>query len=241
MWRAVIKRAPQSGAHRGLVSKRTPSRRGACARVKGCRYRPRTITVLHGKGNRRRVTGIDEAAGELLNLFLRLARQAGIAKRVHPHGLRHTHAAELAAEGVPVNLIQQQLAHSSLATTDRRWAGRSRFALRRETSRPFDARVNGSYKKWHKNRHPLGRRLKEKGPVSRALRVAGARYERLPATAFRIEEVRPLEPVPHDRAARCARRSSVALRVRDGKVVEHAPIGIQIPGDRRVVRPGAAE
>jgi site-specific recombinase XerD len=52
-------------------------------------------------------------------LLPRLAVQAGITKRVHPHGLRHTHAAELALEGFPLNLIQQQLGHSSLATTDR--------------------------------------------------------------------------------------------------------------------------
>jgi len=52
-------------------------------------------------------------------LFKRLARKAGIEKRVHPHGLRHTHAAQLAAEGYPMNLIQQQLGHSSLATTSR--------------------------------------------------------------------------------------------------------------------------
>ncbi len=49
----------------------------------------------------------------------RLAAKAGIEKRVHPHGLRHTHAAELAREGVPMNVIQAQLGHSSLATTSR--------------------------------------------------------------------------------------------------------------------------
>ena len=49
----------------------------------------------------------------------RLAKRAGIEKRVHPHGLRHTHAAELAREGVPMNVIQAQLGHSSLATTSR--------------------------------------------------------------------------------------------------------------------------
>jgi integrase len=38
--------------------------------------------------------------------MLRLARRAGIEKRVHAHGFRHTHAAELAMEGKPVNLIQ---------------------------------------------------------------------------------------------------------------------------------------
>ncbi|MQA75751.1 MAG: tyrosine-type recombinase/integrase, partial [Solirubrobacterales bacterium] len=48
-------------------------------------------------------------------LLPRLARRAGIQKRVHAHGLRHAHAAELAAEGKPVNLIQRQLGHSSLA------------------------------------------------------------------------------------------------------------------------------
>lgn len=52
-------------------------------------------------------------------LLPRLAHRAGIEKRVHPHGLRHTHAAELAGEGVPMNVIQQQLGHGSLATTDR--------------------------------------------------------------------------------------------------------------------------
>ena len=47
-----------------------------------------------------------------------LAARAGIVKRVHYHGLRHTFASELAEEGVPVHVIQAQLGHSSLATTD---------------------------------------------------------------------------------------------------------------------------
>lgn len=52
-------------------------------------------------------------------LMGRLAKAAGITKRVHYHGLRHTMASELAAEGVPMNLIQQQLGHSSLAVTSK--------------------------------------------------------------------------------------------------------------------------
>jgi len=52
-------------------------------------------------------------------LLPRLAVRAGIEKRVHAHGLRYAHAAELAAEGLPVNVVQQQLGHGSLATTDR--------------------------------------------------------------------------------------------------------------------------
>ncbi len=50
-------------------------------------------------------------------LMQRLARKAGIEKRVHFHGLRHAHARELASENTPINVIQQQLGHSNLATT----------------------------------------------------------------------------------------------------------------------------
>lgn len=46
-----------------------------------------------------------------------LARAAGIHKRVHAHGLRHTHAAELRAEGIDVAVIKRQLGHRSLLTT----------------------------------------------------------------------------------------------------------------------------
>ena len=53
------------------------------------------------------------------SLLPRLARKAGIVKRVHPHGLRHTHACELRAEGVDVGIISKQLGHSSIATTAR--------------------------------------------------------------------------------------------------------------------------
>lgn len=111
-----------------------------------------TLTVLHGKGDRRRVVGLETGAADVLATWLerrtalglngrhfvfctlrgqpikspyirvllpRLAKKAGIEKRVHAHGLRHTHAAELAREGTPLNLVQAQLGHSSLATTDR--------------------------------------------------------------------------------------------------------------------------
>ena len=52
-------------------------------------------------------------------LLPRLARKAGIEKRVHPHGLRHTMAAEMRAEGVDIGVISKQLGHSSIATTAR--------------------------------------------------------------------------------------------------------------------------
>lgn len=50
--------------------------------------------------------------------LMRNARRAGIEKRVHPHGLRHTMAYELLMEGVPIPIIQRQLGHASLQTTD---------------------------------------------------------------------------------------------------------------------------
>lgn len=52
-------------------------------------------------------------------LLPRLAGRAGIEKRVHPHALTHSHAAELAGEGVPIHLVRDQLGHASLATIDR--------------------------------------------------------------------------------------------------------------------------
>jgi site-specific recombinase XerD len=55
----------------------------------------------------------------LRTLLPRLAQKAGIAKRVHPHGLRHSLAFELMMEGKPVVLIQQTLGHASLSTTAR--------------------------------------------------------------------------------------------------------------------------
>lgn len=120
-----------------------------------------TITVRHGKGDRRRVVGLDptgmavltawtdrrrelladagqpvrggyvfctitkgNVGGPVAAPYVRealkaLAWKAGIDKRVHPHGLRHTHAVELMRERVPVPIIQRQLGHADLATTAR--------------------------------------------------------------------------------------------------------------------------
>lgn len=110
------------------------------------------ITVLHGKGDRRRTVGIDPAAVAFLSrwvdrrktlqprraaplfctlqggpihpsyvrtLLPRLATKTGIDKRVHPHGLRHTMAFEMMMEGIPVPIIQRQLGHANLGTTQR--------------------------------------------------------------------------------------------------------------------------
>ena len=65
-----------------------------------------------------------ETGGKLQDRYVRellprLAKTAKIDKRCHFHGLRHTMAFELASEGVPMHLIQQQLGHSNLAVTSR--------------------------------------------------------------------------------------------------------------------------
>ena len=52
-------------------------------------------------------------------LLRRLGARAGIAKRVHPHGLRHTFAVELEHAGTPVTVISKLLGHSSVAVTAR--------------------------------------------------------------------------------------------------------------------------
>ncbi len=111
-----------------------------------------TLKVLHGKGDKARVAGLDPGAWTSLQRWLdcreklgmgarqplfctlagqpvktayarglvkRLARKAGVDKRVHPHALRHTHASELRQEGVDIGVISKQLGHSSIATTIR--------------------------------------------------------------------------------------------------------------------------
>lgn len=59
------------------------------------------------------------SASYIRRLLNRLGESAGIEKRVHPHGLRHTHAAQLRAEGVDIGIISKQLGHRSIATTAR--------------------------------------------------------------------------------------------------------------------------
>lgn len=48
-----------------------------------------------------------------------LAARAGRVKRVHAHGLRHTHASQLREEGLDIGLISKQLGHTRIETTAR--------------------------------------------------------------------------------------------------------------------------
>jgi len=130
--------------------------------VRDLNTRAGSVTVRHGKGDRRRVVGLDPQAVAVVDKWLlerarlisahrltsarpaplfctfseghvgfplkgtyvremlaRAAARAGIEKRVHPHGLRHTGADELVAEGKPLTVVRRQLGHSSLAVTER--------------------------------------------------------------------------------------------------------------------------
>jgi site-specific recombinase XerD len=76
-----------------------------------------------GIGGRSRVfctlDGQPLQASYVRTMMPRLARKAGLVRRVHPHCLRHSHAYELAGEGVPMHILQSQLGHSNLSTTSR--------------------------------------------------------------------------------------------------------------------------
>ncbi len=62
-------------------------------------------------------SGLPMAQAYFRRFLKQLARTAGIPKRVHAHGLRHTHAAQLRTERLDIGLISKQLGHASIATT----------------------------------------------------------------------------------------------------------------------------
>jgi integrase len=80
---------------------------------------PLFCTVADGsQGAGARKPGDPLQASYLRQLLPKLAARAGIDKRVHPHGLRHTHAREMIERKAQLNIISGQLGHSSVATTN---------------------------------------------------------------------------------------------------------------------------
>jgi len=114
------------------------------------------VTVMHGKGNKRRLVPLDEHTAALIKLWLarraalgiarrgpvfctiekgmrgrpvsyqqldasfkRAGARAGIEKRLHLHGLRHSCAFDLRREGYDPLTICQVLGHSDLRVTQR--------------------------------------------------------------------------------------------------------------------------
>lgn len=67
---------------------------------------------------KRRGDGGGAITGSVVRKLLSaLGKKAGIEKRVHAHGFRHTFALELDAERVPLSVIQQSLGHTNVSTT----------------------------------------------------------------------------------------------------------------------------
>jgi integrase len=81
---------------------------------------PLFCSVADGsKAKGTRVPGRPLDSSYVRRLLPKLADAAGIDKRVHAHGLRHTHATELVEKRVPLHHIAGQLGHASTATTDK--------------------------------------------------------------------------------------------------------------------------
>jgi site-specific recombinase XerD len=51
------------------------------------------------------------------HLLPRLARKAGIERRVHAHALRHAFAVDMVRAGAPLYVVRDALGHASVATT----------------------------------------------------------------------------------------------------------------------------
>lgn len=110
-----------------------------------------TLTIQHGKGDKRRVVGLDIGTALLIDQWLlsrkklkvgvatplfctlhgteiqqsyvrhllpRLAKKAGIEKRVHAHALRHAFSVDLVRSGAPIYAVRDALGHASIATTN---------------------------------------------------------------------------------------------------------------------------
>jgi integrase/recombinase XerD len=89
-----------------------------------------------GKGETRK-PGRPMHPSYVRRLLPKLTLAAGIDKRAHPHGLRHTFSNELLDRGVPLQHISRALGHAHISTTDARGGPRDR-SRRHDSSRRHD-------------------------------------------------------------------------------------------------------
>ncbi len=97
---------------------------GLCALVKEwVEYRSKVLGLTGTKPLFCQITtgrvGQPMSQAAVRGMLRRRTERAGLDRRVHAHGFRHSHAANMAAEGLPLNVIQRQLGHTNLATTSR--------------------------------------------------------------------------------------------------------------------------
>ncbi|MFN6049505.1 MAG: tyrosine-type recombinase/integrase, partial [Planctomycetia bacterium] len=71
------------------------------------------------KGDKFQAWGTRLKDAYIRSMLPRLGKKAGIEKRIHAHGFRHSLATELAKEKQSLGAISAQLGHSSVAVTDR--------------------------------------------------------------------------------------------------------------------------
>jgi integrase/recombinase XerD len=79
--------------------------------------RPRLDRSGDGKPLFLTVRGRRFSRKSLWKMIKQYARQAGIAKNIKPHTLRHSFATHLLANGAPLRVIQEMLGHADIATT----------------------------------------------------------------------------------------------------------------------------
>lgn len=83
----------------------------------------RWLEVRRGRGINGRtlfcsLRGLPMDQSYVRHLLPRLARKAGVERRVHAHGLRHAFAVELMRSGAPLYAVRDALGHANVRTTD---------------------------------------------------------------------------------------------------------------------------
>jgi len=86
----------------------------------GLNGREPIFCIISKKDNK----GIDVFGGSMCDAYIRamlprLGKRAGIDKRIHAHGMRHSLAANMSSDGEILTTISSQLGHSSVAVTDK--------------------------------------------------------------------------------------------------------------------------
>ena len=77
------------------------------------------LFCTHTQGEQLKQSGGPLMANYVRAFLKRLATELKLEKRLHSHAFRHSLANAMMEDGRPLNVIQQQLGHVSLATTER--------------------------------------------------------------------------------------------------------------------------